>query len=240
MKKCASSEFRKAVGMISVPDGADPSSVQVLLHLSGGRANTPHNGTEPVGKYAPPIEARVDKSGVISADGLTEGEYYVTFKSDGFVSQAKSYHASLNKDLDLGTIRLEQPIQISLQYIVAENPATTFDPDAMKEATFPAGTKWKSGAMREWDVEFVQSAGSVGFNYFYGPCTLADLGEGKLIDFIKTDFSTAKLDPRKIPLTSGHVYLLNHQRSLRHVVLFRVEIEKPSADTDRARQSPKN
>ena len=236
MKKCAPSEFRTAVGTISVPDGVDPSKIQVQLHLSGGRANTPSNGTEPVGKYAPPIEARVDKSGAISAEGLTEGEYYVTVKGDGFVAQAKSCQVTPDKDLDLGTIRLEQPIQISLQYIVAENPATTFDPDAIKESTFPAGTKWKSGSKREWDLEFVQTAGSVAFNYFYGPCALADLGEGKLIDFVETDISNAKLDPRRVKLTSGHVYLLNHQQSLKHCVLFRVEVQEPSADNSSAVQ----
>ena len=226
--------------MISVPDGADPSSVQVLLYLSGGRANTPHNGTEPVRKHAPPIEAQVDKSGGISAVGLTEGEYYVTFKGDGFVSQAKSYQVTPDKDLELGTIRLEKPLEIRVEYIVAENPATTFDPDSVQETTFPAGTKWKSGPMNEWDLEFVQTAGAVTFNYSYGPCTMADLGEGKLADFVKTDFSTAKLDPRRVPFASGRVYLLNHERSLRHVVLFRVEVEKPSADADSASQSPQN
>lgn len=229
MEKCAPSEFRKAVGIISVPDGADPSSVQVLLYLSGGRANTPHNGTEPVRKHAAPIEAQVDKSGGVSAIGLTEGEYYVTFKGDGYVGQAKSCQVTSDKDLDLGTIRLEKPLEIRVEYIVAENPATTFDPDTMKEATFPAGTKWKSGPMNEWDLEFVQTAGSVTFNYSYGPCTLADLGEGKLADFVKTNFSTAKLDPRRVQFTSGHVYLLNHQQSLKHVVLFRVEVQESSA-----------
>ena len=52
-------------------------SAGAMLHLSGGRANTPHNGTEPVRKHAPPIEAQIDKSGGMSAAGLMEGEYYV-------------------------------------------------------------------------------------------------------------------------------------------------------------------
>ena len=237
MEKCASSEFRKAVGMISLSDGADPSSAQVLLYLSGGRANTPHNGTEPVRKHAPPIEAEINKSGGVSAVGLTEGEYYVTFKGDGFVGQAKSYQVTSDKDLDLGTIRLEQPLELRVEYIVAENPATTFDPNAVQETTFPAGTKWKSVPMNEWDLEFVQTAGSVTFDYSYGPCTLADLGEGKLADFVKTDFSSAKLDPGRVQFASGHVYLLNHQRSLKHVVLFRVEVQNPSAGPGSVSQS---
>lgn len=93
--------------------------------------------------------------------------------------------------------------------------------------------------MNGWDLEFVQTAGTVKFNYFYGPCTLADLGEGQLIDFVNTDFSTAKLDPRRVPFTSGHVYLLNHQQSLMHTVLFRVEVLESSANTGRTSQSGK-
>jgi hypothetical protein len=138
---------------------------------------------------------------------------------------------SSDQDLDLGTIQLEQPTEISLQYIVAQNPLTSFHPDGIKETKFPAGTKWKSRQMNGWDLEFVQTAGRVSFNYSYGPCTLADLGEGQLIDFVNTDFGTAKLDPRRVPLKSGHVYLLNHQRSLMHTVLFRVEIHESSTDT---------
>lgn len=230
MEKCGPAEFRKAMGMISVPDGADLSRVQVQLHLSGGRANTPHNGTEPVRKHAAPVEAKIDSSGEISADGLTAGDYYVTFSGAGFVGQAKSYQVTSDKDLDLGTIQLEQPIQISIQYIVAQNPLTSFAPDGVKETKFPAGTKWKSRPMNGWDLEFVQTAGMVKFNYFYSPCTLADLGEGQLIDFVNTEFSTAKLDPRRVPFTSGHVYLLNHQQSLMHAVLFRVEIQESSID----------
>jgi hypothetical protein len=48
MEKCGPAEFRKATGMISVPNGTDLSQVQVQLYMTGGRANTPHNGTEPV------------------------------------------------------------------------------------------------------------------------------------------------------------------------------------------------
>lgn len=230
MEKCEPAEFRKATGMISVPDGADLSRVQVQLHLSGGRANTPHNGTEPVRKHAAPVKAKIGSSGEISVDGLTAGEYYVTFSGEGFVGQAKSYQVTSDKDLHLCTIQLEQPIEISIQYIVAQNPAASFASDGVKETTFPAGTKWKSRPMNEWDLEFVQKDGTVKFNYAYGPCTLADLGDGQLVDFVNTDFSTAKLDPRRVSFTSGHVYLLNHQQSLMHAVLFRVEILESSTD----------
>ena len=236
MEKCEPAEFRKATGMISVPDGADLSQVQVQLHLSGGPANTPHNGTEAVRKHAAPVEAKIEPSGAISADGLTAGDYYVTFNGKGFVGQAKRYKISSDQDLDLGTIQLEQPIEISIQYIVAKNPSTSFTPDGVKEEKFPGGTKWKSSPMNGWDLEFVQTAGTVRFNYFYSPCTLADLGEGQLIDFVNTDFSTAKLDPRRVPFTSGHVYLLNHQQSLMHTVLFRVEILESSTDTESTSQ----
>ncbi|MEJ7595844.1 MAG: hypothetical protein WKF77_30395 [Planctomycetaceae bacterium] len=224
MERSQKSEIRTASGTISLGTGHEPSTSTVTLSIMDGRANTPHNGTEPRPKYAAPVKAVVDKSGQITATGLTEGEYYVISDCEGFVRQAKSFQVSSDKDLDLGTIRLERPLEFHVEYIVAENPATTFNPDSLQNATFPAGTKWKSRPGREWDLEFLQKDGTVTFGYGYGPCTMADLGDGKLADFVTTDFSVAKLDPREVPFTSGHVYLLNHQRSLKHVVLFRVEV----------------
>ena len=41
--------------------------------------------------------------------------YYVTFKGDGFVGQAKSYQVTSDKDLDLGTIRLEKPLELRVE-----------------------------------------------------------------------------------------------------------------------------
>lgn len=231
MEKCAPSEFRKAVGKISVPEGIDPSSVQILIYLLDGRENSPHNGTERGRKHAPPIEARVDKSGGVSAAGLTEGEYYATFNGEGVVRQVKTYQVTPDKDLDLGRIRLDKPVQILLEYIVAEGSAGTFDPGAKETAIILGGAKWKSRRTTEWDLEFVQSGSTIQFNSFYFPCALVDLGEGTLDDFIKTDFRQAKLDPRRVPFTSGHVYLLNHKQArINHVVLFRVEVQQPSAD----------
>ena len=64
-------------------------------------------------------------------------------------------------------------------------------------------------------------------------------GEGQLIDFVNTDFGAAKLDPRRVPFKSGHVYLLNHQQSLMHAVLFRVEIHESSTDTESTSQPEK-
>ena len=108
LEKCAPSEFRQAFGTISLQGNDNSSAAQVTLHLSGGPANTPHNGTEGVRKSDPPIEAKVDKAGVITADGLTEGEYYVTFSSPGFVGQSRRFQVSAHEDLDLGSIRLEK------------------------------------------------------------------------------------------------------------------------------------
>ncbi len=226
MERSTPSEVRKASGMLSVGEDIDPSTATVTLSMMKGPRNTPSNGSEPRPKYAEPVKAIVDKSGQITATGLTEGEYYVTFDCEGFVRQAKSFQVFSDKDLDLGTFRLERPLAFHIEYIVAENPATTFNPDSLQNATFPAGTTWKSRPGREWDLEFQQKDGMVAFDYGYGPCTMADLGDGKLADFVKTDFSAAKLDPARVPFTSGHVYLLNHQLSLKHVVLFRVEVEE--------------
>jgi len=241
MERSSPSQIRTASGTISLGTGHDPSTATVTLSIMNGRANTPHNGTKPRPQYAAPVKAVVDKSGQITAAGLTEGEYYAIFDCEGFVRQAKSLQVSSDKDLDLGAIRLERPLEFHVEYIVAQNPATTVNPDALQNTTFPAGTKWKSWPGREWDLEFLQKDGTVTFGYGYGPCTMADLGDGKLADFVTTDFSKAKLDPRGVPFISGHVYLLNHQLSLKHVVLFRVEVDgqqqKSNGQADRNQPS---
>lgn len=98
-----------------------------------------------------------------------------TVDGDGFVAQAISYQVTPDKDLDLGAIRLEQPVQISIEYIVAEGSAGAFDSKAKDLNIIADGVKWKSQQMTEWDLEFGQSGSTIQFNYPYAPCTLADL-----------------------------------------------------------------
>ena len=58
-------------------------------------------------------------------------------------------------------------------------------------------------------------------------CTIADLGEGNLADFLKPPSDAVQKDPRTVSVTSGHVYLLK-QGHWKHDVLFRVEVSEPA------------
>ena len=53
--------------------------------------------------------------------------------------------------------------------------------------------------------------GQVVFDTASMPCTIADLGPGKLKDLLGVDPTSAKFtSPRNVVPQSGHVYLLDH------------------------------
>ena len=59
------------------------------------------------------------------------------------------------------------------------------------------------------------------------PCTIADLGPGKLKDLLGVDPTSAKFtSPRNVVPQSGHVYFLDHQHSGNHWVLFQLEFDE--------------
>ena len=71
--------------------------------------------------------------------------------------------------------------------------------------------------IRVWirDLEFPQNDGKISFRAVYGNCSIADLGPGKVEDFLGVDPTSAKFsDPRNVVPQSGHVYLLDHEKSL--------------------------
>ena len=69
--------------------------------------------------------------------------------------------------------------------------------------------------------------GQVVFDTASMPCTIADLGPGKLKDLLGVDPTSAKFtSPRNVVPQSGHVYLLNNQGSGNHRVLFQLEFDE--------------
>ena len=73
------------------------------------------------------------------------------------------------------------------------------------------------------DLAFPQNNGKTSFRAVYGDCSIADLGPGKVADFLGVDPTSAKFsDPRNVVPQSGHVYLLDHQQSGKHWVLFQL------------------
>jgi len=69
----------------------------------------------------------------------------------------------------------------------------------------------------------MQSAGELRFQGMSLPCSIADLGPGKLDDFLEVDAASARFTQLgSIFAHPGHVYLLN-QQAIKHWVLFQVE-----------------
>lgn len=203
----------------------------MTLYLSSGPINTPHNGTEGVRRTRPDPKATIDSSGHLIADGLTAGEYWVTYSLPGFVMVSQGYvTVDPQQDLVLNPVELEKPRSVSVEFIVTPDAAQGFDASFVRKDTFPAGKRWSVGAgtaQYGWDLEFSQAQRSVKFNYVYAPCTIADLGEGNLADFLKPPSDAVQKDPRTVSVTSGHVYLLK-QGHWKHDVLFRVEVSEPA------------
>jgi hypothetical protein len=74
------------------------------------------------------------------------------------------------------------------------------------------------------DLEFPQNNGKTSFRAVYGDCSIADLGPGKVEDFLGVDPTSAKFsDPRNVVPQSGNVYLPDHENRW---VLFRLEFDE--------------
>ena len=231
MEKADPSEIRRATGSVSLEGGGSCEGVRVSFSLSNGPVNTPSNGTEPRPRWSEPKLATVDSNGVIVTDGLTEGEYWVTYSLPGFVDASQGYlKVDPEEDLVLAPVELEKPRRVSVEFVVAKDSTTGFDASLVKKEEFPAGKRWKAGTEASqygWDLEFKQIRRIVTLDYSYAPCTIADLGEGNLADFLQPPANAVQKDPRSVPVTSGHVYLLK-QSHWKHDVLFRVDVGFPA------------
>jgi thiol-disulfide isomerase/thioredoxin len=231
MEQAPPSELRRATGQISLEGGGSPEAATVVLYLSSGPVNTPHNGTEGVRRARQGPKVVVDSSGHLIADGLSEGEYWVSYNLPGFVEVSHGYvKVDPQQDLVLKPVELEKPRSISAEFVVAQDSTQGFDASLVRKEKFPAGKRWNVGAGTQqygWDLEFKQVRRNVTFDYGYSPCTMADLGEGNLADFLKPPADAVQKSPRSVALTSGHVYLLK-QGHWKHDVLFRIEVSEPT------------
>ena len=106
--------------------------------------------------------------------------------------------------------------QVAISYRVATRPPfTKASPE--RQTVFGGGrfrANWQASPKYYHDLEFPQNNGKIRFRAGYGPCSIADLGPGKVEDFLVVDPTSAKFtDPRNVVPQSGHVYLLDHQNS---------------------------
>ena len=210
-------------------DTADGASVQ--LSVTHGPVNTPSNGTSGRPSWPADIRPEIIDSGAFVAKYLSPVEYYCQVKAPGFVTKSFPVAFESGKDIDLGEIHLERPLEITLTYLVADKPP--FDPAQMRKTVLPGGDRWKATPeIYGWDLEFKQKDGDIFFDYAHGHCFLMDLGEGSIKDLLQRAAAERPQDsPRGQKVQNGHVYLMN-QTHWKHWVLFEVTIKQNSNSVD--------
>jgi hypothetical protein len=224
MKQLAKEQLLALRGRVQLEGQENAEGASVLLTVMNGPVNTPHNGTSPRPRWPSPVTAEVRNDGSFGAEGFSPIKYYCTVQAPGYIKKAFSVAFEGDKDLDLGEIRLERPIEITLTYLVADKPP--FDPSQERQTVLSGGDRWKATPdIYGWDLEFKQEEGDVLFDYSYAPCYLLELGKGSVEDFIqRASEEQPRAQPRKQKVENGHVYLMN-QAHWNRWVLFEVRIK---------------
>jgi hypothetical protein len=173
--------------------------------------------------------ATVSRSVEFSASGLSPTDYSVYISAPGYVGQERTFRLNPGENHGEGTVTLERSRIITVSYRVATRPPfTKASPE--RQTVFGGGrfrANWQDSPEYYHDLEFPQNNGKISFWAGYGPCSIADLGPGKVEDFLVVDPTSAKFtDPRNVVPQSGHVYLLNHQESGNHWVLLQLEFDE--------------
>ena len=224
MKALPKEELLTLRGKVTLAGQDNADGASVSLSVKNGPVNTPSNGTSPRPHWPAPITPEIAGSGAFVAEGFSPIEYYCTVQAPGFVEKSFSVTLESGKDLDLGEVRLERPVEITLTYLVADKPP--FDPSQKHKTVLSGGDRWKvTPDIYGWDLEFKQENGDVLFNYSYSPCYLMDLGEGSFEGVLqRAAQENPQNQPRKQKVRSGHFYLMN-QAHWKRWVLFEVDIK---------------
>jgi hypothetical protein len=225
MKKLNEDELVDFKAQIVLEQGGDLSRASILLSDRHGPVNTPSNGTSPRRYWPSPIKIPVLKDGMASASGFSPIEYWCRVTSPGYLEKSFSIEFKAGQTFDLGTVTLERPKQIELNYIVSKKPP--FDPNDLKTVRIPAGTRWKAvDDIYGWDLEFKQDKGSIVMKYSYGPCYLWDQGDGEIEEYVNTgEIATSSCSLHEWQASNGHVYLF-HQAHWKRWVLFKIFIKE--------------
>jgi hypothetical protein len=209
---------------VALEEGGDSSKARIQLGVKDGPVNTPSNGTEPRCFWPEPIKVKVQESGLAQASGFSPIKYWCSITAPDYLRKILTIEFNSGQTLDLGTVTLEKPRQIKLDYIVSEEPP--FDLDNLKTIRMPAGTRWKAvDDIYGWDLEFKQKKGVVSMSYSYAPCHLWYLGDGEIEQYVNVNEN--RLGPRlnrDHHVSNENVYLL-HQEHWKRWVLFKIFIE---------------
>ncbi|GAB5441649.1 MAG: hypothetical protein Fues2KO_19980 [Fuerstiella sp.] len=223
MTKARPDQCGRITGRVVVPEGVRAGSAKVLINIGYVRANTPFGGTEGVGRKYVRLSAQVNSDGTFSTDKLSPGSYTTFVSCANCLATARSVEISNGADTRLEEIELELPKKIELKYRVVRRDSGGFKDAEERTLTVQSGHRWKAGEARYgWDLEFLQSEGSVSFRASYAPCQIRDLGPGELGDFLNIEPGSAT-ERVTGAAVSGHVYLLDQDHWKRHI-LFRIDV----------------
>jgi len=226
MRPLREDELVDLKGKVALEENGDPSGAVIYLSVSNGPVNTPHGGTSGC-RYCPePIKIQAIENGLVAASGFSPINYWCRITAPGYLEKVLCIEFKSGETLDLGTITLEKPRQISLSYIVSAEPP--FDLSSLQTVAIPAGTKWKALDNKEcygWDLEFLQDNGTIMMKSSYAPCYLRDLGTGAIADYVNVDKTKiGQNQPWNQKAKNEHVYLLD-QEHWKRWVLFKIVIE---------------
>jgi hypothetical protein len=217
-------------GRVTLDDARGAHTATVQLSLRDPPMNTP-NGAYPRGhRSSSPITVAVSKSGDFKATRLSPTDYSFNISAPGYVSQFGSLTLKPGETHHAETIALERPRQVAITYRVASRPPFT-KARTERQTVLGGGGLFRANRQdHRIDLLFPQSNGKIRLRAPYQPCSLADLGPGKLDDFLGVDPASVHLNinPDNIVPQSGHVYLLN-QSSLEHWVLFELEFDEKAS-----------
>ena len=227
MERVPKPDLVPLTGKIILEDPGSPNQASISLSVAGGPVNTPSNGTEPRPRWAKSVNVPITESGMVKQEGFSPIKYYCSITAPGYVS--KGFHVEFlpNTGADIGTIKLEKPRQITIEYIVSKE--SPFNLQSAEKTVLAGGDRWKATPdIYGWDLEFKQRDGEILFHYSYAPCFIADLGNAELDEFLNVAETAAKDRPRNMVVKSDHVYLLV-QKHWKRNVLFKVQVEKPES-----------
>ena len=218
-------EKSSIAGKLVLEGNAEASNAKIYANFRQPY-NTPHNWAgNSYGMYENsyyshiPIQIEVASDGMFRHEKLSPLEYGLTISSPGYVKKGISLNLWPGKKLDLGTIILELPKKINIEY-------TGSGLDGRKEKiTLVPDERWQLQLSGHWNLSFLQNEGKLRLTSFFGPWYATDLGEGTLDDFngIENTEQTLLDQPSNFEIKDGYVYLVKSSEG--KWLLFKAKID---------------
>jgi hypothetical protein len=172
--------------------------------------------------WAKPNQLAIGGDGTFVQGGFSPSRYRLHFEAPGFDERWEEVSLKSGETTDVGTIELLAQRHLTITYRVARAPQfksvqTLSDPVQTGSSWRVRGEIWnainKGRDLNYGDtLAFAQVSGNIAVRSFYAPAELADLGLGRLEDFVIPDTKPLKFaDAYQYPLQDGHVYLMNHK-----------------------------